>query len=105
MEFGLFELLSEVRPVLDGIKLCRSIVGVLPKTGRLVTRAWKLSGVDLRESSRIVVMKRTHFNEGIEDQLLLRLAIGSGCHVVGARDHFSFFWRTVIFPDDVRGKM
>jgi hypothetical protein len=36
---------------------------------------------------RLIRVWRTHFNKGIENQLLLRLAIGGGCHVVGARDH------------------
>ena len=41
-------------------------------------------------SKLLVVLGRTHFDKGIEDQLLLRLAIGGGgCHVVGgACDHY-----------------
>ena len=46
------------------------------------------------------------FNKGIENQLLLRLAIGCGCHVVGACDHclFLFLASCNYFSDDVRGE-
>ena len=40
-------------------------------------------------SKLLVIVGRTHFNKGIKDQLLLGLAIGGGCHVVGgACDHY-----------------
>jgi hypothetical protein len=52
-------------------------------------------------SKSLVAVEHTHFNKGIEDQLLLlRLAIGGGgCHVVGACHHclfiFFIFWRAL----------
>lgn len=58
-------------------------------------------------ASKSFIAGRTHFNKSIQNQLPLGLAIGGGCRVVRARDHFVFtsFWRTVIFSDDVRDKV
>jgi hypothetical protein len=39
MKFGLFELLGQIDPVLDGIEVRGSIVGVLPEAGGLVAGA------------------------------------------------------------------
>jgi hypothetical protein len=40
MEFALFQLLSQVDPVLDRVEIGRTIVGVLPEAGTLVAGAF-----------------------------------------------------------------